>query len=233
VDLEISSGQSPLGLIGPSGVGKTTLIRVLHGSQQASAGEVTFNGRSVRRLRGAAKKEFAASVRFVSQDSLTIADPRETPKGRLDAAAKIARKGGRTHAVSSEEMLAAVGLGPQFLTRSSGTLSGGEKQRVALASALATRPEILVLDEPLTAVDPGQRSEIAGRLRGIIEQLGTGVLVASHDLELVQRLCPEVAFLADGVIVARGPLNDVLANPAHEEVRDLAINAPRAVQRFH
>jgi ABC-type glutathione transport system ATPase component len=104
---------------------------------------------------------------------------------------------------------------------------------VALASALATRPEILVLDEPLTAVDPGQRSEIAGRLRGIIEQLGTGVLVASHDLELVQRLCPEVAFLADGVIVARGPLNDVLANPAHEEVRDLAINAPRAVQRFH
>ncbi|GAA1292990.1 ABC transporter ATP-binding protein [Brachybacterium alimentarium] len=232
VDLSISAGDAPLGLLGPSGAGKTTLIQVLSGELRPSSGQVTLDGRSVHKLRGKDRKSFRAAVRFVSQYAMTISDPRETADSRLQLAAKEARKGGRTHAVSPAEMLSGVGLGEHFLTRRMMTLSGGEKQRVALATALATRPEILVLDEPLTAVDPGMRGEISTALRGLIEQLGIGVLIASHDTELLQRMCPQVAFLGGGRILARGTLPEVLAHTEHDEIRDLAESAPQAVQRF-
>jgi ABC-type glutathione transport system ATPase component len=163
---------------------------------------------------------------------MTITDPRETVGSRLALAAKEARKGGRTHAVSPAEMLAGVGLEERFLDRTMRTLSGGEVQRVALATALSTRPELLVLDEPLTAVDPATRTQLARTLGATIERLGIGALIASHDVELLQRLCPEIAFLGSGRILARGPLAEVLASTGHEEIRELAQAHPLAVQRF-
>ncbi|WP_193105384.1 ABC transporter ATP-binding protein [Brachybacterium sp. FME24] len=232
VDLSIGAGAPPLGLLGSSGAGKTTLIHVLRGELKPASGQVTYAGRSVHRLRGAHRRTFRAAVRFVSQYAMTIADPQETVSSRLALAAKEARKGGRTHSVSPAEMLATVGLGEHVLPRRMRTLSGGETQRVALATALATRPEILVLDEPLTAVDPGMRGDISAALAQIIARLGIGVLIASHDIELLQRMCPQVAFLGEGRILARGPLQDVLAQTEHEEIRELALSAPAAVQRF-
>lgn len=233
IDLTIRAGDAPLGLLGPSGTGKTTLIQVLHGELRPASGQVTWAGRSVHRLRGKDRRSFRAAVRFVSQYAMTIVDPRETVRSRLEAAAKVARKGGRTHSVSPAEMLATVGLGEHVLPRTMRTLSGGETQRVALATALATRPEILVLDEPLTAVDPGMRGEIAVSLARIIERLGIGALIASHDVELLQRLCPQVAFLGERRILAHGTLDEVLARTEHEPILELALNTPRAVHRFH
>lgn len=232
VDLTLSPGGAPLGLFGPSGAGKTTLIRVLRGALKPSAGHVRFGGRDVSRLRGADRRRFRAAVRFVSQYAMTIADPRETVTSRLELAAKEARKGGRTHAVSPAEMLAMVGLGEGFLGRRMSTLSGGETQRVALATALATRPQVLVLDEPLTAVHPQLRRELSASLAQMIERLGIGALVASHDMELLQRLCPQVAFLGDGRILAQGPLPEVLSRTEHEGIRELVQSVPEAVQSF-
>lgn len=231
VDLTLREGDAPLGLIGTSGVGKTTLIDVLHGRIKPAQGRVLFDGRDVARKRGPGVKEFRAAVRFVSQYSLTVTDPRETVASRLKAASKTARRAGRTHHVAPEELLASTGLTTDFLHRRAMTLSGGERQRLALATALATRPKILVLDEPLTAIDPGARVRVARQLKGTIEKLGMGVLVASHDLELIARLCPEVAFLAGGEIVERGPLPQVLKESSHPDVRDLAEYAPLAIQR--
>src|SRR5699024_7068382 len=111
-------------------------------------------------------------------------------------------------------------------------LSGGETQRVALATALATRPEILVLDEPMTAVDPGTRRRIGAALAETIRRLGIGTLIASHDIELLQRLCPEAAFLGEGRILARGPLDEVLARTELAEIRDMAAANSVAVQHF-
>ncbi|MGP9539817.1 ABC transporter ATP-binding protein [Brachybacterium sp. AOP43-C2-M15] len=232
IDLSLGAGDAPLGLLGASGAGKTTLLASLNGEHRADAGQVTWGGRNVAKLRGRDRRAFRAAVRFVSQYAMTIVDPRETVRSRLELAAKEARKGGRTHAVSPTEMLESVGLEERFLPRTMRTLSGGETQRVALATALATRPEILVLDEPLTAVDPGSRGRIAAGLGATIQRLGIGALIASHDVELLQRLCPEIAFLGEGRILARGPLNEVLSRTEHEEIRELAAAAPQAVQRF-
>lgn len=232
IDLSIAAGEAPLGLLGASGAGKTTLLQILSGDLQPTAGQVTWDGRNVQKLRGKDRRTFRAAVRFVSQYAMTIADPRETVHSRLQLAAKVARKGGRTHAVSPEEMLDAVGLAEHYLPRTMRTLSGGETQRVALATALATRPEILVLDEPMTAVDPNTRRRISDTLAATIQRLGIGTLIASHDVELLQRLCPQVAFLGEGRILARGTLTEVLAQTEHEEIRDLAEANPLAVQRF-
>lgn len=232
IDLTLSAGDPPLGLLGASGAGKTTLLAALSGEHRPSSGQVTWNGRSVSKLRGRDRRMFRAAVRFVSQYAMTISDPRETVRSRLELAAKEARKGGRTHSVSPAEMLESVGLGEHFLPRTMRTLSGGETQRVALATALATRPEILVLDEPLTAVDPSTRGQIAQRLAATIERLGIGALIASHDVELLQRLCPQIMFLGEGRLLARGALSEVLARTEHEPIRELAEANPLAVQRF-
>jgi len=232
LSIEISSGQPPVGLIGPSGVGKTTLIAALSGQLKPPRGTVTFDGRPVARLRMRSKAEFNARVSAVSQYSMTISDPRMTAERRLRDAMKVARKGGRSHATPLPEMLAAVGLDAEKAYRPMVTLSGGERQRVALAAALATRPEILLLDEPLTALDPNSRGAMARHLRDLIEQLGIGVLLASHDLELVERVCPTVHAMADGRIAATGPLQQILAEAEHPVVKELAEAAPLAVQRF-
>ena len=232
IDLTVHPGAAPLGLLGPSGAGKTTLLATLSGEHKPSAGRVTWDGRDVTRLRGKERRRFRAAVRFVSQYAMTISDPRETVSSRLELAGKEARKGGRTHAVSPAEMLASVGLPDGLLPRTMRTLSGGETQRVALATALATRPEILVLDEPLTAVDPNTRTEIASTLAATIGRLGIGTLVASHDVELLQRLCPQIAFLGQGRLLAQGTLAEVLSHTEHEPIRELAEANPRAVQRF-
>ncbi|MDN6399683.1 MAG: ABC transporter ATP-binding protein [Brachybacterium sp.] len=232
IDLTVRAGDPPLGLLGASGAGKTTLLATLSGEHRPNSGRVAWDGREVTKLRGKERRRFRAAVRFVSQYAMTISDPRETVRSRLELAAKVARKGGRTHAVSPAEMLESVGLAEHYLPRTMRTLSGGETQRVALATALATRPEILVLDEPMTAVDPSTRSRISVTLAETIRRLGIGTLIASHDVELLQRLCPQVAFLGAGQILAQGSLDEVLAHTEHEEIRDLAEANPVALQRF-
>lgn len=232
VSMTITPGDDPLGIVGPSGAGKTTLARALHGSLKPARGQVSYDSRPVHRLRGKADKAFRANVRFMSQDSMTITDPRLTVEANLRFALKDARKAGRTHATSTAELLDAVALEERFASRRMVTLSGGERQRAVLAAALATRPHILVLDEPFTAVDPQSRGMMSRRLGELLRQLGTAAVVISHDLELIERMCPSIHFLAEGQVVGSGPLGEVLAARAHEAIREMSDAAPEAVQRF-
>lgn len=232
IDLEITAGSPSIGIIGPSGVGKTTLVRALAGELRPTRGSVTIDDRPVHRLPRGQKKSFRAAVRFVSQDSLTVSDPRLTATRHLTIALGEARKAGRSHGTTVVELLDAVALPPAFATRRLVTLSGGEKQRVALATAVATRPEILVLDEPLTAVDPQARMDLVRRLTPLVSELGSTVVLVSHDLELVERTTESVHMLAEGTLVASGPLGELLARHDHPAIRELAEAAPLAVQRF-
>lgn len=232
IDLTIEAPGPAVGIVGASGAGKTTLVRALAGVLRPARGTVTFDGRSVRRLPRREDKRFKAVVRFTSQDSLTVVDPRLTVGRRLARALADARKAGRTHGTTTADLLDAVGLPEAFADRLLTTLSGGEKQRVTLAAAIATRPRILVLDEPLTAVDPQARGDLVRRLGATMQELATTLVLVTHDLELMKRTCEHIHVLADGVIVASGPLSEVLATAEHPAVRELAEAAPLAVQRF-
>ncbi|WP_277208033.1 ABC transporter ATP-binding protein [Isoptericola croceus] len=232
IGLTLATGDAPVGIVGTSGAGKSTIVRALTGRVKPSRGHVTWSGRTVSRIGLRDKKAFRAQVRRVAQEGIADVDPRTTVDRVVAKALSDARKAGRASGRTVEELLSDVALEARFAPRQIGTLSGGEKQRVALATALATRPEALLLDEPLTAVDPAMRGEVVRRLGATAAELGTAVLLVSHDLELVERLCPTVHVLAEGTFVASGPLSTVLAESAHPSVRDLAGAASQAVQRF-
>lgn len=238
IDLDVTPGTTPVGIVGESGAGKSTIVRALVGLVRPTAGHVTYAERTAGKLSRRDKKQFTADVRRVSQDGLAGIgiDPRWTVDRTLSAALKDARRAGRPSGHSVEDLLGDVALEPRYAPRTVQSLSGGEKQRVALAVALATRPRALLLDEPLTAVDPAMRGDVVRHLAGATAELGTAVLLVSHDLELVERMCPTVHVLADGTFVASGSLRDVFAGTApgadHPAVRGLAEAAPLAVQRF-
>lgn len=232
VDLELATGAPPVAIVGASGAGKSTIVSTLVGQVRPTAGRVTWSGRTVTRVPMREKKHFRAQVRRVAQEGLTGVDPRWTVDRAVTAALTEARRAGTPSGRTVTDLLSDVALEHRFAARTVGSLSGGERQRLALAVALATRPAVLLLDEPLTAVDPGMRGEVVRRLADATAAVGTAVLLVSHDLELVGRLCPTVHVLADGTFVASGPLHEVLATSPHAAVRDLAEAAPLAVQRF-
>ncbi|MBD8079421.1 ABC transporter ATP-binding protein [Cellulosimicrobium arenosum] len=236
IDLDLVAGSAPVGVVGESGAGKSTIVRALVGVVRPTRGHATYAGRTVSKLSRRDKKTFRAEVRRVAQDGLVGVDPRWTVDRTLSAALTEARKAGRASGRSVAGLLADVALEPRYAPRTVHSLSGGEKQRLALAVALATRPRALLLDEPLTAVDPAMRGDVVRRLHDATRELGTAVLLVSHDLELVERLCPTVHVLADGTFVSSGPLREVLAGSAagsdHPSVRALAQAAPLAAQRF-
>lgn len=232
VSLEVGRGDAPQGVVGPSGVGKTTLVETLLGGIRPSQGTVVWHGKAVSRLRGRDRKAFRAAVRHVSQEGVAGLEPRTPVEKVVKAGLDVARKGGRPSGYTVEDLLEVVALPASFAQRMHGTLSGGEKQRVAVARAIATRPDVLILDEPFTALDPATRGDVARRVRDVVEPLGTGLLLVSHDLELVERMTATVHVLAEGRFVASGPLQQVLADAEHPVVKDLAEAAPLAVQRF-
>jgi ABC-type glutathione transport system ATPase component len=121
-------------------------------------------------------------------------------------------------------------LEPRFLDRRLRTLSGGERQRLTLALALSTRPEILILDEPTTALDPTLKDKVSARLRDLIAEREIGLLVFSHDLDLLARLCAQVHVLAEGTFVETGTPRDLLVSPQHPATRDIAEAYPEAVR---
>ncbi len=230
VSVELSKGAPALGITGASGVGKTTLANVLYGQLKPAAGRVTFDGAAVSKLRLGAKKRFQTTVRKVSQNGFFGLDGESTVRRVVEDDLKAARKAGRATGESVEQILDTMFLEPRFLDRRLRTLSGGERQRLTLALALSTRPEILILDEPTTALDPTLKDKVSARLRDLIAEREIGLLVFSHDLDLLARLCAQVHVLAEGTFVETGTPRDLLVNPQHPATRDIAEAYPEAVR---
>lgn len=226
IDLTVAPGQT-VGLIGRSGIGKSTLVQVLLGLNKPTQGRATYGGRTVSRLSRKEKKAFKATVRAVKQDGLVGYEPRTTVERLLTTTLNDARKAGRATGQDATEALDVVGMA-HYRHRTLQSLSGGERQRVALANALASRPEILMLDEPATALDPALRDQVTDRVAALTAA-GVGLLVVSHDLRMVDRLADTVHVLAEGRLVESGPLRQLLADPQHEDTRALAEALPEAV----
>jgi cobalt/nickel transport system ATP-binding protein len=202
VDLEIQRGER-VALLGPNGAGKTTLVLHLNGILAAGAGSVSVSGLPVTKPN---LTEIRRRVGIVFQDP---DDQLFLPTVGQDVAFGPANLGLRGAELEQRvhEALAAVGL-PELVDRAPHHLSFGQRRRVALATVLAMRPEILVLDEPTSNLDPASRRELAEVLAG----QDVTVLMVTHDLPYALQLCQRSVILSEGVIVADGPTRELLAD---------------------
>ncbi|WP_370288529.1 ABC transporter ATP-binding protein [Nocardioides sp.] len=210
IDLELGAGQC-LGVIGASGAGKSTLVRALLGLQP-SGGEVRWWGEPIA-ARTTRARALRRRVQYVPQDPVGSLDPRRPLATSLREPLRALGVPGdaREHRRRISEALECVGIDPDIARRRPGQLSGGQVQRVAIARALAIGAEVIVADEPLSAVDRPRRAaliELWARLR--VEQ-GLSLLLVTHDLPAVAALCDRVAVLAAGHLVDDGPTAPLFA----------------------
>jgi peptide/nickel transport system ATP-binding protein len=217
-----------LGLVGESGSGKSTTARLALALTPPDAGEVTLGTGAWSRLRESERRPLRALVGSVYQDALSSFDPRLTTSDILtDALWKPGRSrhGNRTREV--HHLLSTVGLSPDVLTRRPLHLSGGQRQRVAIARALASEPQILILDEPVSALDVSVQATVLDLLDELQRELGLSYLFISHDLGVVQHMSDTVAVMHSGRIVETGPTPDVFGRPSHPYTRRLLAASPR------
>ncbi|MEV7768449.1 ABC transporter ATP-binding protein [Microbacterium sp. NPDC086615] len=208
-----------LAIVGESGSGKTTLARLIVGVSAPDAGSLTFDGRpwSPHAARGAARRR----VQLVQQNPWGALDPRWSVArtvGEAVAAAGVPRPRRRAEV---DALLHEVGLGAGFGRRLPAQLSGGQRQRVAIARALATDPDLLVLDEPVSALDATVRARILDRLRVLQRERDLAMVFITHDLDVVAGIADDVLVMKDGRVVESGPVPCVFAEPRHPFTQEL------------
>lgn len=224
-DLDVPEGAS-LGIIGESGSGKSTLVRLLLGLDRPTAGTVTVDGRVVDASASARSLHWLRrQTGLVFQDPYASLDPRMTA-GQIVREPLWALGVEGDHRARVREVLTQVGLDPEMGDRYPHEFSGGQRQRIALARALVHRPQILVGDEPLSALDVTVRAQILELLAELRVADEFTLLLVSHDIGVVQNLCDTVVVMKDGRIVERGPTRDVLLHPTADYTRTLLAAIP-------
>ncbi|MGG5315592.1 methionine ABC transporter ATP-binding protein [Enterococcus sp. AZ072] len=212
VDLTVEP-RDVYGIVGYSGAGKSTLVRLLNGLENATKGEVTIKGEDVAKLQGADLRNFRKKVGMIFQHfnllwSRTVRENIQLPL-ELAGVAKEQRK------QKSEELLKLVGLegrGDAYPAQ----LSGGQKQRVGIARALANDPDILLCDEATSALDPQTTEEVLDLLADINEKLGLTIVLITHEMNVIRKICNKVAVMEQGKIVEEGLVKDVFRHPQQE-----------------
>lgn len=215
VSLQVVRGRT-LGLVGESGSGKTTMTRMLLALESPTSGDVVFEGAPLAGMGPEAMRRYRRSVAAVFQNPYSSLDPRMRIWDAVTeqhAIEKTADK--RQRRARAEELLEHVGLGAATATRYPHQLSGGQRQRVAIARAMASDPEVIILDEPLSALDVSVSAQIANLLLDLQERLGVTYVFVGHDLRLVRHLCHDVAVMYRGRIVEQGPAVSILDRPSH------------------
>ncbi|WP_367924787.1 methionine ABC transporter ATP-binding protein [uncultured Ruthenibacterium sp.] len=218
VSLQVQDGDI-FGIIGMSGAGKSTLLRCLSMLEKPTSGKIVLDGSDLAALSGAKLRAERRKMGIVFQGynllmqktvAENVAFPLKLEKG-FDKAAVAARV---------DELLELVGLSDKANSYPA-QLSGGQKQRVAIARALATKPEILLCDEPTSALDPLTTKAMLGLLADINRKLGVTILIITHELSVVRRICGRVAVICDGRVAETGPVSEVFQNPRSDVAKQL------------
>lgn len=219
VDLKLYAGET-LALVGRSGSGKTTLARLIMRLSEPDSGRIILNGTNLTALSGSALRQMRAKFQMVFQDPLAAFNPRHKVGQILKVPLTL-----HGNADNADQQIAVVlervGLTAAMARRFPRELSGGQRQRVAIARALLSKPDLIVLDEPVAALDVSVRAKILNLLTDLQQETGIAYLFISHDLAIVRAFCTQMLVLHDGEIVERGMPEIVLQNPQAEATRQL------------
>ncbi len=227
ISFDVRAGET-LALVGESGCGKSTTGRLILGLLRPTSGTVHYAGRDVTRMRGAELREHRRRMQIVFQDPFSSLDPRLNVGGIVGEGLAIHRIGTPAEQRARvAELLALVGLAPGDAGRFPHQFSGGQRQRISIARALATSPEFLVCDEPVSALDVSIQAQIINLLRDLQRERGLGYLFVSHDLNLVRYIADRVCVMYLGEIVESAPTNDLFDDPLHPYTRALLAAVPR------
>jgi oligopeptide/dipeptide ABC transporter ATP-binding protein len=226
VDLELAKGEA-LGLVGESGCGKSTLGRCIVGLYTPTSGEIRYRGEALAAARDRATRR---TIQIVFQDPYSSLNPRMTVRQTLSELLRAhsmvpkAASGARCR-----ELLNLVGLGPRSLDAYPRQFSGGQRQRVSIARALALEPELLVADEPVSALDVSVQATVLNLLEELQQKLGLTLLLIAHNMAVVRHVCDRVAVMYLGRIVETAPTNELFTNARHPYTQGLLRAVPKLV----
>jgi oligopeptide transport system ATP-binding protein len=226
VSLDVPSGVS-IGIVGESGSGKSTLAKAIVRVVRASSGVVRIAGVDVTALPESEIRPLRRHVQMVFQDPYGSLNPRRTVRDTLLEPLLVHRLASGTAADARvEEVLRSVGLSEKHANRYPYEFSGGQRQRVAIARALMSEPDLIVCDEPVSALDVSIQAQILHLLHELRQELGIALVFIAHDLAVVASITDEVAVMYAGTVVERGATLDVLRNPQHPYTVGLVASAP-------
>ncbi|MGV9796909.1 ABC transporter ATP-binding protein [Mycobacterium sp. NPDC003449] len=229
VDLRVDAGQI-VGLIGETGSGKTTLCRAVLGLAPVRRGSIGFDGTGISSLSRRRLRKFRSSgeVQYVFQDPLASLEPDWTIQRSVvePLALGAPLPAGVTRRARAEQAFTEVGLDIGLLDRRPGDLSGGQRQRVVIARALITQPRLLLCDEPVSALDAGNRTLVLELFDKLRERHGMSIIFVSHDIGSIAGTCDRLAVLHDGRVVEDGPARDIVGSPSSAYARRLIADVP-------
>jgi D-methionine transport system ATP-binding protein len=217
VSLHVGRGQI-FGVLGQSGAGKSTLIRTLNLLERPDSGTVTVDDEELTALSGGDLRVARRRIGMVFQHFNLLGS--RTARGNVELALEVAGTPGEERRRRAAEILDLVGLGDRADSYPA-QLSGGQKQRVGIARALAARPSVLLSDEATSALDPETTASILDLIKGISTELGLTVLLITHEMDVVKRICNGVALIEDGRILEQGDLVDLVSTPGSRLARQL------------
>jgi peptide/nickel transport system ATP-binding protein len=225
VSFEVQAGRT-LAIVGESGCGKTTTILEVMELAKPQSGSIVVGGRDVSTLSAGDRRELRSDIQIVFQDPAAAVDPR-LPVGEVIAEPLLAQgvpRERRTERVA--ELLELVGLDASMADRYPHEFSGGQRQRIGIARGLATDPKILVLDEPVSALDVSIQAGVINLLQDLRDRLGLSLVFVAHDLAVVRQIADDVAVMYLGRIVEQGPIATVFEDPKHPYTQALMSAAP-------